>query len=328
MAEKPKITSSEIGTLWQTYREKTFILRLLEYLIPNADDQEAEKIMTNLYKNLDAYVEKIKHLFENEGAAVPIGFSSQDVNIHAPKLFENSFDIMFVRTIKEVSMALYTLNMGKSYREDIINIYKDLTAITQGCYNECTQYLLERDILTRPPFIPMPISCEYINDLNYLNGFNLMGNARQMNTVEFSSIYHGMETNKIGMIIMSAFAQVAQEKEVQKYFHKGMEISKKVVKEFSKILLDDDISPTLSSGGNINNSKNSPFSDKLMMYCNFLLCNLSIGGHGFGFAFNLRNDLKMKALLIAKDVVDYAHEGTKLMVKNGWMEKPPELKLK
>jgi len=281
-----------------------------------------------LHQNLSTYVEKIKTLFENEGAAIPIGFSSQDVNIHAPKLFENGFDIMFVRTIKEISMALYTLNMGNSYRTDVINIYKDLTAITQGCYNECTQYLLERDILTRPPFVPMPISCEYINDLNYLNGFNLMGNARQMNTIEFSSIYHGMETNKIGMIIMSAFAQIAQEKEVQQYFHKGMEISKKVVKEFSKTLLDDDISPTFSSGGNINNSKNSPFSDKLMMYCNFLLCNLSIGGNAFGFAFNLRNDLKMKALLIAKDVVDYAHEGTKLMVKNGWIEKPPELKLK
>ena len=25
MSEKPKITSSEIGTLWATYREKTFI---------------------------------------------------------------------------------------------------------------------------------------------------------------------------------------------------------------------------------------------------------------------------------------------------------------
>ncbi|WP_342046822.1 DUF3231 family protein [Bacillus sp. OTU530] len=328
MPEKPKITSSEIGTLWSTYGEKTFILRVLEYLIPNADDQKAEQIMTTLYKNLSTYVEKIETLFENEGAAVPIGFSSQDVNIHAPKLFENGFDIMFIRTIKEVSMALYTLNMGKSYREDIINIYKDLTAITQGCYNECTQYLLERDILTRPPFIPMPISAEYINDLHYLNGLNLMGDTRQLNTIEFSSLYHGMETNKIGMILMAAFSQVAQEKEVQQYFHKGMEISKKIVKEFSKILLDDDISPTLSSGGNTTNSKNSPFSDKLMMYCNFLLCSLSIGGNAFGFAFNLRNDLKMKALLVAKDIVDYASDGTKLMVKKGWIEKPPELKLK
>ena len=36
-------------------------------------------------------------------------------------------------------------------------------------------------------------------------------------------------------------------------------------------------------------------------------------------AFHLRNDLKMKALLAAKDVVDYAGEGTKLMVKkDGW----------
>jgi len=328
MSEKPKITSSEVGTLWATYREKTFILRVLEHLIPNADNEKAKQIMTDLHQNLSTYVEKIKTLFENEGAAIPIGFSSQDVNINAPKLFENGFDILFLRTIKEVSMALYTLNMGKSYREDVVNIYKDLTTITQSCYNECTQYLLERAILTRPPFVPMPIAGEYINDLHYLNGFNLMGGTRQMNTIEFSSIFHAIETNKIGMIIMSAFSQVAQDTEVQQYFHKGMEISKKIVEEFSKILLEDDISPTLSSGGNATNSKNSPFSDKLMLYCNFLFCNLSIGGNAFGFAFHLRNDLKMKALLSAKDVVDYADEGTKLMVKKGWMEKPPGLILK
>ena len=45
-------------------------------------------------------------------------------------------------------------------------------------------------------------------------------------------------------------------------------------------------------------------------------------------AFHLRNDLKMKTLLAAKDVVEYAGKGTKLMVKKGWMEKPLELRLK
>lgn len=323
MPDKPTLTSSEIGTLWLTYQEKTFILRLLDYLIPNADDQTAEKIMTGLYKNLDKYVEKIKHIFEEEGAALPVGFTSQDVNVHVPKLFENGMDISVLRMVKEVSMGLYTLNMGKSYREDVINIYKDLTAITQAVYNECTQYLLEKGILARPPYVPMPNTGEYIKDQKYLSGYNIFSETRHINTIELSSIYHGMETNNIGMTIMFAFSQVAKEKEIKQYFYKGMEISKKILKDFGQILLEDDISPTTASTGNASTSKNSPFSDKLMMYFNNLLCTLSMGANAFGFSLSLRNDIQLKALLAAKDVADYANEGTKLMVKYGWLEKPP-----
>ncbi|MGG4511827.1 DUF3231 family protein [Heyndrickxia sporothermodurans] len=327
MPNQPTISSSEVGTLWLTYQEKTFILRLLEYLIPKADDHKSEKIMTDLYKDLDKNVERIKHIFEKAGSALPVGFTSQDVNVEAPRLFENGLDIMFLRMIKEVSMGLYTLNMGKTYREDIINLYKDLTAITQGCYNKCTQYLLEKGMLTRPPFVPMPKTNEFINDMKYLSGLNLLSNARHINTIELSSLFHGMESNNLGMTLMFAFTQVAEAKEVKQYFHKGMEISKKILKQFGEILLEDDITPTISSVGNVSSSKISPFSDKFMLYCNSLLCNLSLGGNAFGFAFSLRNDLQLKALLAAKDVADYANDGNKLMVKNGWLEKPPATNL-
>lgn len=323
MPDQPTITSSEIGTLWLTYQEKSFIVRLLEYLIPNADDQQAETIMITLYKDLNKYMEKIKTVFEDAGSAPPIGFTPQEVNVNAPKLFENCLDIAFLRMIKEVSMGLYTLNMGKSYREDVVNIYKDLTAITQRCYNECTQYLLEKGVLTRPPNVPMPVTSEFINDTKYLSGLNLLGHKRHINTIELSSLYHGMETNNVGMTIMFAFSQVAKNKEVKQYFNRGMEISKNIMSTFGEILLEDDISPTISSIGNASTSKDSPFSDRLMMYCNDLLCTLSLGGNAFGFAFSLRSDLQVKALLAAKDVADYINEGTKIRVKNGWMEKPP-----
>ncbi|MBD0383845.1 hypothetical protein ICC18_27600 [Paenibacillus sp. WST5] len=50
MPEKPTITSSELGTLWLTYQQKTMILRMLEYFIEQADDEKAKTIMTGLYK--------------------------------------------------------------------------------------------------------------------------------------------------------------------------------------------------------------------------------------------------------------------------------------
>jgi hypothetical protein len=42
---KNRISSSELGTLWLTYQEKTLILRVLEYFMEKADDQQAKNIM-------------------------------------------------------------------------------------------------------------------------------------------------------------------------------------------------------------------------------------------------------------------------------------------
>lgn len=135
MPEKPAITSSELGTLWLTYQEKTMILRMLEYFIEKADDEKAKDIMTKLYEEIDLYVGKITEVLKKEGATLPVGYTAKDVNKEVPKLYDNGFDIMFVRLLKSISMALHSLNITMAYREDIVLIYKELTAITQKYYN-------------------------------------------------------------------------------------------------------------------------------------------------------------------------------------------------
>ena len=49
MDNKNPINVSEVGTLWLKYQEKTLILRVLEYFIAKADDQQAINIMGGLF---------------------------------------------------------------------------------------------------------------------------------------------------------------------------------------------------------------------------------------------------------------------------------------
>ncbi len=46
-------------------------------------------------------------------------------------------------------MGMHTLHASMSYREDIVMMYKELTAITQETSNDCTQYLINKGLL--PP---------------------------------------------------------------------------------------------------------------------------------------------------------------------------------
>lgn len=318
------ITSSELGTLWITYQEKTMILRILEYFIEKSDDQEAKNILGMMWQELDYYVEMIKMIFESEGAVIPKGFTKEDVNLEAPTLFDNGFDIMFLRILKEVSMGMYTINMNMAYRVDVMTLYESLTTITHKCYKLATLYLLKKGILTLPPNIPMPKTTEFIESKRYMKGFKFISEKRPLNAIELGFLHHGIEVNNIGMQLITGFAQSAENKEVRQYFEKGKELAKRHIKTFQEILLENDIQFSATFGSTVTSSTVAPFSDKLMMFCIDFLNGYSIVGESFGAFFTLRNDIALKTALLTKDVYFYGQEGLEIMFKHGWYEEPPQ----
>jgi hypothetical protein len=314
-----------VGTLWLTYNEKTLIMRMLEYFIEKSDDQQAKNILGGLWQELNFYVLQMEEIFKNQGMAKPAGYTNEDVNLEAPKLYDNGFDIMFVRILKEVSMGMYTINMNMSYNDKIMQIYEGLTVVTQKIYKLSTLYLLERGILTLPPKVTMPKTTEFIKSKSYMNGFNLFGDKRALNDLELGILHHGIETNNIGLQLITGFAQCAQNKEVKQYFVKGKELAKKQIKVMEEILLDSDVQFSATSGSTVTTSTVAPFSDKLMMHCVYLLNGFGLVGSSFGTFFSLRNDIAMKSTLLAKDVYFYGQEGIKIKIKNGWFEEPPQM---
>lgn len=325
MKQKQALSSSELGTLWMTYQEKTMIQRMLEYFIEQADDNQAKEIMQNTHMKIINYIEDIKAIFKNEGAVIPVGFTEQDVNTGVPKLYDNMFDIMFLRLLQAISMGLHTLHLNMSYRKDIVLLYKELTEFTQSGYDECVDYLQEKDVLPRPPAVTMPKSVKFVEGTNYMSGFNLFSEKRALNTVEVAHLYHAIESNIIGMQLITGFAQVANEPEVKKYFIKGKELAKKIVTDNTQLFLQSDIQPPSTWGANATDSKVAPFSDKLMMYCTSMFCSFGLGSSALGTAFSLRSDLPLKMVNEAKDILTYGREGGKLMAKNGWLEEPPQM---
>ena len=255
--------------------------------------------------------------------SIPVGYTEKDVNIGVPKLYDNMFDIMFLRLLKEISMGLHTLHMSMAYRKDIVLLYKELTAFTQSVYDECVDYLQEKDVLPRPPAVSMPKSVEFADGTNYMSGFNLFSEKRALNTVEVAHLYNAIESNIIGMQMITGFAQVANEPEVKKYFIKGKELAKKIVTDYTQLFLQSDIQPPSTWGANATDSKVAPFSDKLMMYCTSIFCGFGLGSNALGTAFSLRSDLPLIMVNTAKDVLTYGRDGGKIMAKNGWLEEPP-----
>lgn len=319
------ITSSELANLWMTFQEKTMIIRILEHFIEHANNAEKQLLLTH-YNNASKAIDIIKGIFQQEEAVIPIGFTESDVQKGVPKLFDYLFDIMYLHMMTKVEMSLYSLFCGMSYREDVNDFFINLTAEAQEINCQATQFLLEKGVLVRPAFVSMPKEVHFVeNKNNYRSSFNLFSETRSLNTIEVSLIHHAIETNLVGMQLMIGFAQVASNKEVQNYLVKGMKLSKKIEIDLGEFLRQSYIEPPATHAGKATASKIPPFSDKLMMYNTSLLTSFGLGSNALGGAFSLRNDLPAKMALLAKDIFTFAQDGGKIMIKNGWMEEPPQI---
>lgn len=319
------LTSSEIGNLWMTYQEKTMLLRFLEYFLEHVENEDIQQILKSTYDSSEQIVESIKHIFQQEGAVIPLGFTANDVNKGVPKLFDYLYEPMFLHMISKIEASLFAMYSTMSYRKDIRQLFKQLTANAQEMFDQCTQFLLDKGVLVRPPFMTMPKEIAFIKDKNYLSGFNLLRETRSLNAIEISLIHHAIETNLTGMQLMIGFAQVANDKKVKEYFVEGMKLSKDVETTLGEYLRQDYIEPPASHAGKATNSTVAPFSDKLMMYITNLLGSFGIGSNALGGAFSLRSDLLVTMARLAQKIIPFVKDGGEIMIKNGWMEEPPQV---
>jgi len=322
---KIQLTSTELGSLWMIYISTSARLIMFDYFKDKTIDKEAQNILSSYISEGQTIKNEIVNIFNNEGAVIPIGFDERDVIREAPPLYDDLFNIIFLRQMVKISIATSSVYTAMSYKKEVHDVLKSNYDVADNYYVMSTNYLLGKGVLARPPYVTMPKQVEFVEDKNYMSGFNILSDKRSLNTIEVGFINQSIENNIFGMQLMTGFAQVATESEVKKCFIEGKELAKKIISEFSDVLLQSDIQPPSAWAGKATNSTKPPFSDKLMMYLTSLMSSTSIGFTAIGTSFSMRSDLHIKLALIAKDAFDYAKEGSKIMIAHKWMEEPPQM---
>ena len=322
---KIQLTSTELGTLWMTYISLSARLIIDDLLKDKTIDEEAKGIIAACIADGEKLKKDIANIFNNENAVIPLGFNERDIIMKSPPLFDDIFNIMFLRRMMKLNFGYDGVFTAMSYMKEVNDTFQLNFILSNKYYMMTTNYLLGKGVLARPPYVTMPKEVEFIEDKNYMSGLNILSNKRSLNTIEIGYIYETIENNIFNMQLLTGFSQVAKDSEVKKYFIRGKELSKKCITELSSTLLQSDIQPPSTWAGKVTDSIDAPFSDKLMMYINSLIASTALGFTALGTAFSMRNDLPFKLALISKDTLEYSKKGAKIMIEHKWLEEPPQM---
>jgi hypothetical protein len=322
-----KLTASELGTLWTTYETDSMINCMLKYFLEKVEDDEIRAVLDQALEITQKSVTTITDIFMKENIPVPHGLSEkEDVNVHAPRLYSDPFFLFYVKSMTRSTLSALSMALPSIARSDISDFFSESLASTTKLYNLTREVLLNKGLYVRSPTIPYPQKVDFINEQSYLTGW--FGERRPLNAMEITDLWLNSETNIVGKSLVMGFAQVAKSDDVRQFMERGKKIAVKHIEVFTSILNENDLPLSITYDTGVTESTTAPFSDKLMMIHTTSLIGAGIGNYGVAISSSVRRDLASHYNRLMAEVGKYAEDGANILIKNAWMEQPPQAKEK
>lgn len=316
------LMSAEVSGLWVTYQKETVAICGLDFFLMHIDDEQIRELLEQALTNSKRRKERIIQFFKGENYPIPQGFTDQDVNLKAPRLFSDKLYLEYVLNMTKLNIAAFGLALMNVARSDVMNFFSDELKEAQRLHIQSKELAKEKGVYIRAPKIPQPKQVEFVKKESFIAGW--LGDRRPLLGVEITSLIFNAKRNALGQAVITAFSQVAKSKKVRQFFERGRDISRKHFEVFASILHDDYLSDgTFVMTSEVTDSTEAPFSDKLMMSFITTLIASSIGEYGASMSTSPRRDLGVQYTRLMAEITTYSDDGAEILIENGWMEQPP-----
>lgn len=324
MEDKSKIrlTAAEMASLWTQYINDTLALCVNLYFLEKVEDEVIRPIIKFTLEASKENIAIARDIFEKEDFPIPLGFTEQDVNVKAPRLFSDTFVLMYLRQMSILGMAGSSGALGLATRPDVVAFHKRILNLGIELQDQTRELMLKQGTYVRPPYISIPEKVDFVEKQHFLAGF--VGKKRALTSVEISHLFLNVQTNAIGKVLMTGFAQIAKGKDVKQFLIRGKKLSQKYIELFSDFLIKEDLPAPMSWDSAVTDSNASVFSDKLIMFHVSAMIAAGIGNFGMAMAASPRRDVGFKYASLIPEISLYAEDGANIMIKHGWLEEPPQ----
>lgn len=323
MSDHQKIewTSGEIGNLWNIYMANSMATCFFRHFLLNVEDEGIKDCLQTADQMSKKIISDLADLFQNEGVAVPLGFSAEDVNDGAPRLFSDSFYIDFLDMMTKYGALYYSVALPGSSNLDLRHFLTDIHKSTLDLSNKITEMMLQKGLHVRVPTIPAPKKVSFVKKQSFFNGY--FNDKRPLTAMEITHLFLNMQVNSIKAHLVMGFSQVAKHEEVKDYFLRGKRINIKQQQILSEILNKEDLPAPVPSHLQVTDSTQPPYSDRLMLFHISNLSSAKVRNFGDSMAVSPRHDLGATYARFLMETANFAEDGGNILIEHEWMESPP-----
>ncbi|MEH6988223.1 DUF3231 family protein [Cytobacillus firmus] len=324
MAVRSKeLTVSEVSNMWSSYLKNSMELQFFTYFFQTAEDRKVRKIVGWLLHQSGKNLKQLQDFFHKESISVPLGFTDEDININAGKVFSDHFILFFCHDITQLSLSTYPSALGESTRKDIRDYFEITLKFTLKIQNEIVDLMLSKDIYPKPPKIKLDDRIDFARSIIYLNGFR--GGSRALNAPEIANLSRLIHRAQFSRNIFATFSHISQRNEMKDHFSKGRAMAEDVLRSLQEVMNKENIPVSSAKELTQFDVDIPPFSEKMMLFfvntCIGIFCFTMISQ---AMTSSLRSDIIIKLLSISKNMSLYYGKGLMIAIKQKWLEQPPQ----
>ncbi|MFL0198381.1 DUF3231 family protein [Clostridium sp. WILCCON 0269] len=319
---KMPLVSSEISGIWNSYMGENLVLHLLKYFFNRVDDNEIRAILDHTLNLSNERIKVLTNLFNQEKLPLPEGFTDNDVDINAPRLFTDTLYLQYVLYKARSEIRSYSMLLDRIARSDIRNYFSKCIRESIDLCNKSAELSLSKGIFIKAPHIEVSKEVQYIKSNNFI--LDSFGKKRALLADEINHIFCITNDTMIRKALLVGFGQVCKDKKVSNYISKVTALATKQHNDLTSLLIDEGIPIGSSSDSYVTDSTVSPFSDKFMLSKIFIMYRIKIGSIGMALADTMRSDLKTIYMKYLDDIMKYSKDGVDIMIDNRWLQQPPQ----
>jgi Protein of unknown function (DUF3231) len=316
-----RLTSAELSQLWLSYINDSMSICVLKYFLEKVEDTDIRPVVQYTLQLSQDHIKKVTGIFTEEKHPLPHGFTNEDVDINAPRLYSDDYILRYIYKMSTLGLSGYSVGSTLAVRSDIHKYFRECIIEYTELLKRALDVLLSKGLYIRSPYIPIPEKVDFVTKQSFLTGW--FGERRPLTSIEISYLYENIKRNAFGGATLIGFSQVAQNEKVKQYFVRGKEIANKHIEVLSSVLRENDLSAPMTWDSEVTNSTTQLFSDKLMMYVTTSLITIGTGYYGASLGASTRRDLGVHYGRFITEISQYAEDGANIMIENGWLEQPP-----
>ncbi|MCM3690355.1 DUF3231 family protein [Neobacillus niacini] len=316
------LTAAEVSALWLQYLGDSMAICVYKYFLNIVENDEIKPILEFALQLAESHITRITEFLDKANFQIPIGFTENDVNVNAPRLFSDQFLLFYSYIMTIHGITAYGLAVTNTERQDIQDHFFDCTVSSKELFQKIVELAKNQPKYTSVPSIPSPNGVEFMESTGFIS--NLIGDKRALNSSEISTLF--FNSTKTGFIssLSLAFSQVAVREDVRNFMLKNVKLAGKDAESFDTLLQQDHLPIPEKWDDEITDSTVSPFSDKLIMFHAGFLVNAALTYYGASLGSSYRSDIIVNYSKVFTHAMEAGAISYNIMVKHGWLEKQPE----
>jgi hypothetical protein len=318
------LTAAEVSALWLQYLGDSMAICVYKYFLNIVENKEIKSILEYSLQLAESHITKITEFLNNANFQIPMGFTENDVNVNAPRLFSDQFLLFYSYIMTIHGLTAYSLAVTNVERKDIQDYLFECTVSSKELFQKIVELAKSQPKFTSVPSIPSPHGVEFMESPGFIS--DLIGDKRPLNSSEISTLF--FNSTKTGFIrsLSLAFSQVAVREDVRNFMLKNVKLAGKDADSFDAILQQDHLPIPQKWDNEITDSTVSPFSDKLIMFHAGFLVNAALTYYGASLGSSFRSDIMVNYSKVFTHAMEAGAFSYNIMVKHGWLEKQPDSK--